>query len=119
MPCGRSGLGCRHAVADGCDHCVDGAPGRNPMPAGMFSTSGRNCLLAVVLSLAALPAAAQSPTPSLFCGFWTEEADGTWSVPREVDAATGATASRDTYEWTSNSTPFGTGMASSWTLNYY
>ena len=89
------------------------------MPAGMFSTSGRNCPLAVVLSLAALPAAAQSPTPSLFCGFWTEEADGTWSVSREVDAATGATASRDTYEWTTNSRPFGTGMASSWTLNYY
>lgn len=88
------------------------------MPAGMFSTPGRNCLLAVVLSAAALPAAARSPAPSLFCGFWTEESDGTWSASREVDAATGATASRDTYKWTSKETPFGTGMTSSWTLNY-
>lgn len=88
------------------------------MPAELFSTHGRNSFLAIALCAAALPAAAQASSPALFCSVWTEESDGTWSASRQVDGATGATASRDTYKWSSKDTPFGTGMTSSWTLNY-
>lgn len=89
------------------------------MPAGLFSTAGRTCVVAIALCAAALPALAQSSGPALFCSFGMDEADGAWTVSRQVDGATGATASRDTYQWTSNSTPFGTGMTSTWSLSYY
>lgn len=76
-------------------------------------------VLAVALLAAALPAAAQAAVQSLACGLWSEEADGTWDALRYVDGATGATESRDTYQWISKQVSLGTGATFSWNLTYH
>lgn len=94
--------------------------GMIPVPNNMLSRCHSRCVLAFALLGFSLPAAAQFTGAQRTCIVVEDDANGSWTASRHVNAETGApTAFSERYEWKPNEKiPFGQGMTMNWSLSY-